>query len=117
MAFSLAVFNVLAHNRDDHAKNIAFLMDERGTWSLAPAFDLTFSNGPGGEQSMMVAGQGKDPSIEDLVRLADQAGIQPSYAAQVIEQVQSALAQWPSLAKAEELDGALIERIRTALRV
>jgi len=117
MAFRLAVFNVLAHNRDDHAKNIAFLMDETGTWSLAPAFDLTFSHGPGGEQSMLVAGQGKDPSIEDLMRLADQAGMESSHAAEVIKQVQSALAQWPSLAKAHGLDGALIGRIQAALQV
>ena len=41
--YRLAVFNVLAHNRDDHAKNFSFLMDEKGEWKFAPAYDLTFS--------------------------------------------------------------------------
>ena len=40
--FTLAVFNVMAHNRDDHARQFTFLMDRAGTWRLAPAYDLTF---------------------------------------------------------------------------
>jgi serine/threonine-protein kinase HipA len=43
--YRLAVFNVLSHNRDDHAKNFSFLMDNHGEWKLAPAYDLTFSSG------------------------------------------------------------------------
>ena len=59
-AFRLACFNVLAHNRDDHAKNVSFLLDDTtGRWTLAPAYDLTFSSGPGGEQSMPVMGEGR----------------------------------------------------------
>ena len=45
----LMVFNALTHNHDDHAKNFAFLHDQ-GRWTLAPAYDLTYSAGPGGEQ-------------------------------------------------------------------
>ena len=48
-AFRLACFNVFAHNRDDRAKNFAFLIDEQGTWRPSPAYDLTISGGPGGE--------------------------------------------------------------------
>jgi serine/threonine-protein kinase HipA len=44
--YRLACFNVLAHNRDDHSKNFAFLMDESGVWKISPAYDLTFSFGP-----------------------------------------------------------------------
>ena len=61
--FRLAVFNVLAHNRDDHSKNFSFLMNEVGEWQLSPAYDLTFSSGPGGEQSTMVIGEGKTPGL------------------------------------------------------
>ena len=53
--FRYAVFNVLAHNRDDHSKNFSFLMDEKGIWQVSPAYDLTFSSGPAGQQSMLVA--------------------------------------------------------------
>ncbi|MCW5204407.1 HipA domain-containing protein [Desulfobulbus sp. N2] len=45
------LFNILAHNRDDYVKNFSFLLDDRtGKWSLAPAYDLTFADGPGGER-------------------------------------------------------------------
>lgn len=66
--YRLAVFNVLAHNRDDHAKNFSFLMDETGEWKLSPAYDLTFSSGPNGEQSTMVMGQGRNPTRKNLIK-------------------------------------------------
>lgn len=57
--FRLAVFNVLSHNRDDHSKNFSFVMNAEGRWSVAPAYDLTFSYGPGGEHSTTVMGEGR----------------------------------------------------------
>ena len=48
--YRLAVFNVLSHNRDDHAKNFSFLMDAKGEWRLSGAYDPTFSAGPGGDK-------------------------------------------------------------------
>ena len=43
--FALATFNVLSHNRDDHARQFTFLMSRDGKWRLAPAYDLTFATG------------------------------------------------------------------------
>jgi serine/threonine-protein kinase HipA len=37
--FRRMIFNVVARNQDDHLKNIAFLMDKAGVWTLSPAFD------------------------------------------------------------------------------
>ena len=37
------VFNVLVYNCDDHTKNFSFMMDQKGKWSLSPAFDLCYS--------------------------------------------------------------------------
>lgn len=48
-AFRLMVFNILAHNRDDHVKNFAFMLNDHNEWRLTPAYDLTFAHGPGGE--------------------------------------------------------------------
>ncbi len=59
-AFRRMVFNVLASNRDDHTRQHAYLMDSAGDWRLAPAYDLTYSPGPGGEHYMDIAGEGKD---------------------------------------------------------
>lgn len=97
--FRLAVFNVMAHNRDDHAKNFSFLMNETGAWTLSPAYDLTFSNGLGGEQSTMVMGEGWNISVNHLIRLGSEAKLTKSFIEETIEQTKSALGQWKSLAK------------------
>ena len=97
--YRLAVFNVLAHNRDDHAKNFSFLMDEKGVWKLSPAYDLTFSSGPNGEQSTMVMGEGKNPTTSHLVKLGLEAKLPKRLIEEVIEQTRHSLSQWRSLAK------------------
>lgn len=97
--FRLAVFNVLAHNRDDHAKNFSFLMDETGVWKLAPAYDLTFSSGPGGEQSTMVLGEGRNPGVEHLTKLGLEAKIPMTQIKGILAQTQMALKKWCPLAK------------------
>lgn len=97
--FRLAVFNVLAHNRDDHAKNFSFLMDETGAWKLAPAYDLTFSSGPGGEQSTMVLGEGRNPRIEHLTQLGLEAKIPVTRIREIIDQTQTALRKWRLLSE------------------
>lgn len=97
--FRLAVFNVLAHNRDDHSKNFSFLMNERGEWRLSPAYDLTFSSGPGGEQSTMVMGEGKAPNVKHLRALGTEAGIKMTIVDNIIAQAFAALSEWETLAK------------------
>ncbi len=101
-AFRLACFNVLAHNRDDHAKNVSFLLDDAsGHWTLAPAYDLTFSSGPGGEQSMTVMGEGKSPGVGHLTALAKKHGLRNGTA--IIAEVQVAIADWSRYAEAAKL--------------
>jgi len=53
------VFTILSYNRDDHAKNFSFLMDDRGTWRISPAYDLIFSSDPNGEHYSVLIGEGK----------------------------------------------------------
>lgn len=96
--FRLAVFNVLAHNRDDHAKNFSFLMDANGQWRLSPAYDLTFSSGPRSEQSTMVMGEGKNPFITHLTQLGLEAKLPRASINTVIEQTRNALSRWRKLA-------------------
>ena len=96
--YRLAVFNVLSHNRDDHAKNFSFLMDKTGEWKLSPAYDLTFSSGPRGEQSTMVMGEGRNPSVADLIKLGMEAKLPKQSINHIIEQTRAALAQWGRLA-------------------
>jgi serine/threonine-protein kinase HipA len=74
-AFERCIFNVIMHNRDDHSRNFAFRMNEQGLWKLSPAFDLTYSFGPGGEHSTSVAGHGKHIMRAQLMQVAKAGGI------------------------------------------
>lgn len=85
--FRRACLNVIAHNRDDHLKNFSFLMDANGRWSLAPFYDFTYAEGPNGWQTLSVAGEGANPVIADLRRLAVQAGLEYGESEQIIERV------------------------------
>ena len=84
--FTLMCFNVFAHNRDDHSNNFSFLCDN-GTWRLAPAYDLTYSNSMGGEHATTIAGEGRAPGIKDILNAAKRAGIRESEAKQIAERV------------------------------
>ncbi len=113
--FRLAVFNVLAHNRDDHSKNFSFLMDSAGQWTLSLAYDLTFSFGPGGEQSTTVMGEGKNPGGEDLIRLGGEVGLSRTTVDAVIEQTVLALRRWRELAEGHGVAPQNIDLIQSKL--
>ncbi|MFN3756418.1 MAG: type II toxin-antitoxin system HipA family toxin [Flavobacterium sp.] len=94
--FRMAAFNVLAHNRDDHSKNFSFLMDAKGVWSVAPAYDLTFSTSSFGMHSTAVFGELKSPGREHLLQLASHFKVKnPTL---LIDEVQSAINQFEILA-------------------
>jgi serine/threonine-protein kinase HipA len=97
-AFLRAAFNVLAHNRDDHVKNHAFLASPTGLWTLSPGYDITHSEGVNGEHNMTVAGNGK-PGVGDLLRLAAAAGIKQPKAKAIIASVADAIKRWPEFAE------------------
>lgn len=69
VAFGRAVFNVAFNNRDDHPKNFAYLMSKTGEWTLAPAYDVTFCEGPSGYHQMDVMGEALEIGREDMLRL------------------------------------------------
>jgi serine/threonine-protein kinase HipA len=115
-AFRLMVFNIMAHNRDDHVKNFAFMMSPEGEWRLAPAYDLTFTHGPGGEHTMTVAGEGRAPTIEHILRIASNAEIEERQACHIINQVRDAVAAWPRYAAASGIGEKRISAIATSLQ-
>lgn len=86
--FRLAVFNVVFHNRDDHAKNFAFLMSESGEWRLAPAYDLCWSAGPGGEHTTAVLGEGRAPDVKHLLELAQKQGLKKRFVQEIVHEVE-----------------------------
>ncbi len=90
--YTLMCFNVFAHNRDDHSNNFSFLCDD-GKWRLAPAYDLTFSDSLGGEHATTVAGEGRNPSVKDILSVAKKAGISMSTARQIADMVEQTVSQ------------------------
>ena len=85
------VFKGLALNHDDRAKKHAFLMDPAGHWTVAPSYDLTFPHGPGGERYLAINGEDKNVSITAIRAVYGNHGISPAIAAEIIEQVSSAV--------------------------
>lgn len=114
-AWQRAAFNVGAFNRDDHARNVAFLMEPDGTWRLAPAYDLTYSEGPGGYHTMDVAGESRSPARADLLRLAEAVGLSRTDAERGLDQVRTALDAWPRLAKSFGVTRGRMKQITTVL--
>lgn len=111
--FKLAVFNLLMHNRDDHAKNFAYIMQSDGQWRLSPAYDLTFSYGPGGEHSTTYLGQGKKPNQETLLKLAKKHSI--NKAEDIIEQIESVVKNFKYYADKVELGSVSYKLINESL--
>ena len=101
-------FNVLAWNCDDHVKNVAFLMDRAGRWSLAPAFDATYAYNPGGAwtgaHQMSVNGKRRGIGQEDLLAAARAAGLKPRRAKEGLDRVRAAVARWNEFAEAAGVD-------------
>ena len=114
--FQYAVFNVMAHNRDDHSKNFSFLMDEAGAWKISPAYDLTFSYGPGGEQSTMVMGEGKSPSIGHLRALGRHAGINETKIEEILGRTRNLLGWWSELARVHGVSPATHDLVHTQIK-
>ncbi len=113
--FRLMVFNVLAHNRDDHVKNFAFLYRPGQGWLLAPGFDLTYAEGPGGEHTTTVCGEGCSPGNEHFSRVAEGAGLNADGAERIVQEVRDAISKWPSFARECGVRKVPRERISKAI--
>ena len=98
-AFERCVFNVVFNNRDDHTKNFSFRMDERFSWKLAPCYDLTYNEGPGGEHQMDIEGEGRSPTRAHLLRLASSNSLKRDWAIEVIERVTGIAGEFKTLAR------------------
>lgn len=112
--FRRTVFNVLAHNRDDHSKNFAFLMDAKGLWSLAPAYDLTFSSSSQGYHSTACAKNYVNPGKKELLELANVFSI--NKAKVIIDEIKSIIDSWRMYAELCGVSNASIKTIDTSLK-
>jgi len=113
-AFRRAAFNVLAENRDDHAKNHGFLYRDR-RWTLAPAFDLTFGAHIM-DRGMALMGERRSAGPGHLLRLAEAEALDRRTAQGVIDEVRAATAGWREFAASAGVPPPRMAEIDLALR-
>ena len=101
--FRRMLFNVVARNQDDHVKNIAFLMNREGEWSLSPAFDVTYSYNPSGawtaRHQMTLNGKSDEFTRADFRACAKLAGLKRGRDTAILGEVCDAVSRWPEFAK------------------
>jgi serine/threonine-protein kinase HipA len=100
--FRRMLFNVVARNQDDHVKNITFLMDKAGNWSLSPAFDVTYAYNPEGawtaRHQMSINGRTEEFTLSDFRECAKSAGLRRGRDLQILAEVVAAVKKWPRYA-------------------
>jgi len=119
--FRRMVFNIVARNQDDHVKNIAFLMDKAGQWSLAPAFDVTYSYNPNGmwtaSHQMTLNGKRDDFVLDDFRACARSASMKRGRAETIIDEVRTVVARWPEYADAAGVPASVRDQVGKVLRL
>ena len=119
--FRRMVFNIVARNQDDHVKNIAFLMDKSGAWSLSPAFDMTYSFNPAGSwtasHQMTLNGKRDDFVMEDFKACARAVSMKRGRAEAIVDEVQAVVSRWQEYAEEAALPAEWRTKIQNTLRL
>jgi len=119
--FRRMVFNIVARNQDDHVKNIAYLMDRAGNWSLAPAYDVMYSFNPSGhwtgQHQMSLNGKRDHFELADFVACAKTAGLKRGRAQAILDEVREVVRGWPRFAEKAGVPARRAAQIAAAHRV
>ena len=119
--FRRMAFNIVVRNQDDHVKNIACLMNKAGEWSLAPAFDMTYSFNPSGawtaSHQMTLNGKRDNFTLEDFNACAKSASMKRGRAAKIVAEVQATVSEWKSFAETAGVPDAVREKIQRTLNL
>jgi len=119
--FRRMAFNIIARNQDDHVKNIAFLMDKTGQWSLAPAFDMIYSHNPAGDwtatHQMTMNGKRDGFTLADFRACAKNAVMKRGRADAIVEEVRAAVSKWPDFAEQAQVLNNWRKQIQKNLRL
>ena len=119
--FRRMVFNVVARNQDDHVKNIAFLMDRSGAWTLAPAYDVTWAWKPGNpwldSHQMSINGRRDAFTIADLREVARVGSLKQGRAEAILAEVVEVVGRWRTIAETAGVDAAMAEQIARSHRL
>ena len=114
--FRRMIFNEVSKNYDDHVKNVSFLMDRNGKWTLSPAYDMTFSYNPNSiwtsRHQMKINGKRENIEMEDLVACGKNMDISNKKINEILSQIIEAVKKWPQYAEAVKLNEVYMEEIK-----
>lgn len=115
--FRRMVFNVMARNQDDHVKNISFLMNTKGVWSLAPAYDITYAYEPNNfwlsKHQMSINGKVDSYIMDDFLLCGKKMNISRRRIKDIVMEVSDAVTRWLSFAEQVELDEEIAKQIQS----
>ncbi|MFY0638181.1 type II toxin-antitoxin system HipA family toxin [Maricaulis maris] len=115
-----ALLNIVIRNQDDHVKNIAFLMDRAGRWSLAPAYDVVHAYNPSGpwtsQHQMSLAGKTDGFALEDLIRFGRFVDIKPARLQAMLDEILAAAGNWSKHVEAAGVPDTLARQARSSFR-
>lgn len=115
-----ALFNVFIRNQDDHTKNIAFLMDSSGRWSLSPAYDVVYAYNPNGdwtsEHQMSLSGKTDQFELDDLITFGRFADLKPADTKAIISDIQSAILGWNGVAREAGVSKSMADQAYNGFR-
>jgi len=117
--FRRMVFNVIARNQDDHAKNFSFMMDQKGRWSITPAYDITYANGAEYTKNhqLSIRGNVNNFTMEDLLYIAKESSIKETWARETIGQIIEVVSCFENRATELNINDSLVSRVGKALRL
>jgi len=119
--FRRMAFNIIARNQDDHVKNIAFLMDKSGKWSLSPAFDMTYSFQPTGKwtsmHQMTLNGKRDEFVLADFKACAKASSMKRGRAEAILKEVHKVVQHWREYADDACVSPAQRDQIQKTLRL
>ncbi len=115
------IFNIIARNQDDHVKNIAFLMNKQGEWSLSPAFDIMYSYNPDGawtsSHQMTMNGKRNHFTYDDFLACAENVSMKARKAKDIINEVFVVVSKWNEYAEEEKISSEHRDKITDTLRL
>lgn len=115
--FRRMAFNVIMENRDDHTKNLSFIMDRKGGWNISPAYDVTYAYDPDNywisKHQMSVNGKTEGITKDDILAAAEDAGVRG--AEDIVRRISSVAEDWRTYAEDAEVPRDSTERIVRAI--
>jgi len=119
--FRRMVFNAVARNHDDHTKNIAFLMDKRGGWALAPAYDVTYAYNSDGRwtsrHQMTINGKRDGFVFEDFDAVGRAFSLKRGRARTILDEVVGAVRGWAGFAAEAGVPGSVAAGLARSFRL